>query len=256
MKYLAGCVSDVGIQRKNNQDSISYTLAAYQGEPLAFLVMCDGMGGFSQGEVASAEVVTAFDGWFRQQLPRMLENGFSAEALREEWYALAATEHRRIANYGASQNIKLGTTLTAALFWGQQYYILHVGDCRLYEITQGEARQLTHDHTVTQREVDSGALAPEDAENDPRQHMLLQCLGAGKHLAPDFVVGTIRPNASYLVCSDGFRHKYSREEICGQFQASRNGSRKKIEKNITDAITVVKNRGETDNITAGLLVVT
>lgn len=255
MKYVAGCVSDTGIRRKNNQDSICYELAEFQGRQLAYLVICDGMGGFSKGEIASAEVLTSFDNWFLRRMPEILRDGFSAEALREEWYALAESENLRVSNYASSLGLKMGTTLTAALFLDEQYYVLHVGDCRLYEITETEARQLTHDHTVTQREIDNGALTPEEAENDPRQHILLQCLGAGRDIAPDFLVGTIRPGRSFLVCCDGFRHKFSKEEMVRHFSVGNNPSRSAIEKNLTSAISMIKDRGESDNITAGLLVV-
>jgi len=130
-----------------------------------------------------------------------------------------------------------------------------VGDCRLYEIRESEVLQLTHDHTVTQREIDDGFLSPEDAEHDSRQHILLQCLGAGREISPDFVVGTIRPETAYLLCSDGFRHKFSRDEMLKQLNAQNNPTKKKIQKNLTNAIDCIKDRGETDNITAGLLVV-
>lgn len=255
MNYIAGSVSDVGIKRKSNQDSFCYELAEYQGKKIAYLLICDGMGGFSKGELASAEVLGTFDNWFRKRLPEILQAGFSAEALREEWYALAEAENIRVSEYAQVNRLKMGTTLTAALFLGEQYYILHVGDCRLYEIRESEIVQLTHDHTVTQREVDNGTLSPEDAETDSRQHILLQCLGAGRDIVPDFVVGTIRSDASYLLCSDGFRHKFSTAEMLRQFNANHNFTQKKIEKNLMDAIETIKNRGETDNITAGLLVV-
>lgn len=255
MIYAAGCISDVGIRRKNNQDSICYSLAQYQGEQLAFFVICDGMGGYSKGEIASAEVLTTFHNWFCSRMPEILKAGFSAEALREEWYSLVESENSRLSDYAAAQNLRMGTTLTAALFLGEQYYILHVGDCRLYEIRESEVLQLTHDHTVVQREVDNGSLTPEEAERDSRQHILLQCLGAGRSVVPDFVAGTIRRNASYLMCSDGFRHKFSKEEMLQCLNAGKNPNRKKIEKNLCAAIELVKDRGESDNITAGLLVV-
>lgn len=255
MNYIAGSVSDVGIKRKNNQDSLYYAVAEYQGEKLAYVVICDGMGGFSKGELASAEVLTTFENWFLKRLPEILKEGFSAETLREEWYSLAEADNRRISEYASNNRLKMGTTLTAALFLGEQYYIIHVGDCRLYEIRESEAIQLTHDHTVTQREIDDGFLSPEDAEHDSRQHILLQCLGAGRDIAPDFVVGTIRPGASYLMCSDGFRHKFSKEEMWQHLNAADNSSKKKIEKNLKQSIEWIKDRGETDNITAGLLVV-
>lgn len=255
MNYIAGSVSDVGIKRKSNQDSLYYALAEYQGEKLAYMVICDGMGGFAKGELASAEVLTTFENWFRKRLPEILREGFSAEVLREEWYSLAEAENSRVSEYASINRLKMGTTLTAALFLGDQYYIIHVGDCRLYEIRDSEVLQLTHDHTVTQREIDNGLLSPEDAETDSRQHILLQCLGAGREIAPDFVVGTIRPETAYLLCSDGFRHKFSRDEMLKQLNAQNNPTKKKIQKNLTNAIDCIKDRGETDNITAGLLVV-
>ncbi len=255
MNYVMGCVTDVGIKRKSNQDSFSYALAQHQGENMAYLVICDGMGGFSKGEIASAEVVTTFDDWFRQRMPEILSGGFSAEILREEWYAIARAENLRISKYAELHQLRMGTTLTVVLFLGEQYYILHVGDCRLYEIRESEVLQLTHDHTVTQREVDNGNISPEDAAFDTRQHILLQCIGAGREVVPDFVVGTIRPHSSYLLCSDGFRHKFSGEEMLEQLNATKNPTKKAIEKNLTKAVERIKGRGESDNITAGLLVV-
>ena len=97
-------------------------------------------------------------------------------------------------------------------------------------------------------------MSPEAAERDSRQHILLQCLGAGREIAPDFVVGTVRPGTAYLLCCDGFRHKFSKEEMRKQFQADGNSTQKKIEKNLRTAIERIKDRGEPDNITAGLLV--
>lgn len=256
MKYVAGSVSDRGNYRKNNQDSFCYRLAQYWEEMIAWLVICDGMGGFSKGEIASAEVLKTFDSWFLKRLPEMLKLGFSAEVLREEWYTIAESENQRISAYAASNGWKMGTTLTAALFLGKEYYILHIGDCRLYEITDAEILQLTHDHTVTQREIDNGNLLPEEAERDSRQHILLQCLGAGRDIAPDFVVGKIRSKASYLLCSDGFRHELTREEMKIQFCPGKNATKSQIKRNLAHAIQCVKDRGEKDNITAGLLVVT
>lgn len=254
MKYVVNCISDTGTRRKNNQDSAGYTVAEYQGRQLAFLVLCDGMGGLEKGEIASAEVVNAFNEWFRTSLPQMLRTGFSAEQLRQDWYELADRENHRIFRYAMEQGCRMGTTLTAALFYEGQYYVIHVGDCRLYQITESETRQLTRDQTVTQREVDNGMLTPAEAENDPRQHILLQCLGMEREVAPDFLVGTVRRNCSYLICSDGFRHKYSTNEMQQSFAGTKNDSKRKIRTNLYNAIDIVKKRGETDNITACLVV--
>lgn len=255
MNYIAGCASDTGIKRTNNQDSFCYELAQYRGQSLAFLVICDGMGGFSKGEVASAEALLAFRQWFQNRLPQILEAGFSQEMLYKEWCSLAESVNLRISEYAASNGFKMGTTLTAVLFLNGQYYGIHVGDCRLYEIQKHQVQQLTHDHTVVQREVDSGILSAADAKHDVRQHILLQCLGAGREITPDFITGTVHQGSAYLLCSDGFRHKFSPEEMLN-LNPGNHVTKKKIEKNLLNAIDRIKSRGETDNITAGLLVAT
>ena len=74
MKYVGSAFSDVGNIKETNQDSISIIVAQeYTGEQAAMMVMCDGMGGYEKGELASATVVKAFRKWFNDELPKMLE---------------------------------------------------------------------------------------------------------------------------------------------------------------------------------------
>lgn len=256
MNYTVECVTDVGISRKNNQDSAFYAVADHKGEKLACMVLCDGMGGYAKGEIASAELTKTFEDWFRAELPVLLREGFSGEKLRTAWFALAESENGRLSAYARQGGFKMGTTLTAALFVANAYYVIHVGDCRLYELSDGQLRQLTHDHTVTQQAIDKGELDPEFAESDPRNHILLQCLGAGRDIYPDFLTGDIRPGSTFLLCSDGFRHKFSREEMEKSFPADKNKTKQQQQRNLSEAIGEIKERGEKDNITACLLTVT
>ena len=57
----------------------------------------------------------------------------------------------------------MGTTLTAALFHGEQMSICHVGDSRAYLYRDGRARQLTEDHSWIQEQIRAGLISPEDA---------------------------------------------------------------------------------------------
>lgn len=54
--------------------------------------------------------------------------------------------------------------------------------------------QLTTDHTVVQREITEGRLTAQQAAKDPRQSLLLQCVGAGKVVKPDYLYGDIKPH--------------------------------------------------------------
>ena len=52
MKFMAAVHSDVGIFKKQNQDSLCLKIADTPSGQVAFLVVCDGMGGLKKGELA------------------------------------------------------------------------------------------------------------------------------------------------------------------------------------------------------------
>ena len=69
MEFIITAISDIGISRKVNQDALFASKMKTSAGNIAFAVMCDGMGGLSQGEIASASVVNAFKEWYHKSLP-------------------------------------------------------------------------------------------------------------------------------------------------------------------------------------------
>lgn len=253
MGFSAVYNTDVGIKKKTNQDSLAIKLAdTPQGQAL-FTLVCDGMGGLAKGEVASKEVIYAFCRWFDEDFTGMVDNaGFSEGALKYQWMRLAIDMNEKIKAYGEQNGIMLGTTLSALLMYMGRYYIIHVGDSRVYEITD-TAKQLTADQTLVAREVAAGRLTPEQAETDSRRSVLLQCIGASPVVEPDFIAGDIHTGASYMLCSDGFRHKITNEEIVDRIGPAACGSQADMENGCKFLTELVKYRKETDNVTVVLV---
>ncbi len=253
MKFMTAVHTDVGIKKTTNQDSL-LVQEAVSGKygPILFAAVCDGMGGLQKGELASAELVRALANWFRASLPALLEAGFQPEKLREDWARIIREQDFRISDYGDQQRIKTGTTVTALLLIGQNYYIVNVGDSRVYLLSD-RLYQLTKDHTVVQREIDQGQLTPEQAAVDPRRSVLLQCVGVSDGVAPDFFAGTVTPRQSFLLCCDGFRHVLAPAEIYQQlnYQAARKES--VMQERLVYLTELNKQRGEQDNISAILV---
>lgn len=54
MRYVAIAESDIGIARDINQDSVLIKHATYGSNEVLMAIVCDGMGGLSRGEIASA----------------------------------------------------------------------------------------------------------------------------------------------------------------------------------------------------------
>ncbi len=83
--------------------------------------------------------------------------------------------------------------------------------------------------------------------------MLLQCVGASQQVNPDFFFGTTILNATYLLCSDGFRHVISNDEIYQSFAPMSLTDSNTMNIRIRNLIEINKQRMEKDNITGALI---
>ena len=253
MRFSAVYNTDVGIKKKTNQDSLAIKIAETPDGQALFSLVCDGMGGLAKGEVASKEVICAFCDWFDQQFAEMVKNeSFSEGALKYQWLHLAVDMNEKIKAYGEHNGIMLGTTISAILMYRGRYYIVHVGDSRIYQMSS-TVQQLTADQTLVAREIAAGRLTPEQAETDSRRSVLLQCIGASPVVEPDFVAGDIQAGATYMICSDGFRHKISNDEIMSKIGPAACGTEAEMEDGCKFLTELVKYRKETDNITVVLI---
>ena len=98
-----------------------------------------------------------------------------------------------------------------------------------------------------------GRMTPEQAKTDPRRSVLLQCVGASKVVEPDFVKGHLKKGAVYALCSDGFRHQISDEEMVDKIGPEACASAEEMKYGCVYLTELVKNRKETDNITVAII---
>ncbi|MCR4610179.1 MAG: serine/threonine-protein phosphatase [Eubacterium sp.] len=249
MEYTASYNTDIGIRKSTNQDSLAVRIIDTPTGKAAFAIICDGMGGLAKGELASKEVIYAFCEWFDTKFVKQAVKGtFSVGALHDDWDNIVQVMNQRLGNYGSSNNFMLGTTVSAILMYKGEYYIVHVGDSRVYELTD-TAKVLTKDQTFVAREVAMGRMTEEQAKIDPRRSVLLQCVGASNIVQPDFLKGEIKSDAVYLLCSDGFRHQISEEEIVDKLGPKATPTNDELQYGCVYLTELVKNRKETDNIT-------
>lgn len=253
MGYKAVYHTDMGIKKKTNQDSLAIKIVDTPKGQAVFAVICDGMGGLSKGELASKEVICAYSDWFENQFTAMVDNdSFDPALLRNQWGSIAVFENEKLKAYGEKNGIMIGTTISAILMYDEKYYIIHVGDSRVYEI-QNEPIQLTNDQTFVAREVAAGRMTEEQAETDSRRSVLLQCIGASPVVEPDFVYGEIKKHATYMLCSDGFRHKISKKEMVEKLGPDASVDEQAMQYGCQFLTELVKYRKETDNITVLLI---
>lgn len=249
MRFLAVAHTDTGISKQVNQDAFCLKIAKTSNENIAFAVLCDGMGGLRSGELASALVVNAYAKWFENELPLMIKDRLDLKLIQKRWNDIAVEQGRKIMEYGQSEGISLGTTLTAILIVNNQYIYIQVGDSRIYKLSQ-KIEQITKDQTLVSREVEQHRLTEDEARVDKRKNILLQCVGASKTIVPDIQIGTLTEENVFLLCSDGFRHEVSDEEMFGVMAPSLLASEEMMKKCLVDLVNLNKKRNEKDNITA------
>lgn len=252
MKFMTAVHSDMGIHKKQNQDSLCLKVATVPSGEVAMLVVCDGMGGLKKGELASATIIRCMSDWFENDLPKILESGYGNEKVKEDWEKIINEQNEIINEYGESHHLQLGTTLSAILIVDDNFIIVHIGDSRVYKITDN-IEQLTEDQTVVQRDIKLGLITEEEGRKDPRQNVLLQCIGASSVVVPEFIEGKVASGEEYLLCSDGFRHKVLDEEILGLVSSKLMTNESLMKKSLIDLIELNKSRQEKDNITAMLV---
>lgn len=250
MQYVAIAKSDTGIAKDINQDSILIKHAIYGEKEVLMAIVCDGMGGLSKGEIASATVIREFENWFSKELPFELKK-VDMNVIGGKWSLLLKSINYRIKEYGQNFEERLGTTFTGALFVDDKYVIVHVGDTRMYHIG-ASLKQLTDDHTYVAREINRGMLTSEQAKTDKRRNMLLQCVGASKTIQPQIIFGEAKQGV-YMLCSDGFRHKVTEDEIYKSLNTKRLNNKRKMIKECEHLINLIKQRKEKDNISVILI---
>ena len=250
MKYIAACDTDAGISKYKNQDSVCVKTADTGSGRAALIMVCDGMGGLSKGELASAEVIRSFAEWFDSEFPFELPDWDWETAARNVISRLRRLNAMMV-DYGMREHLQLGTTATGFIALDSKFMTFHVGDSRIYKISD-RLSQLTDDHTFVNREVKNGRMTPEEAKTDPRRNALVQCVGVTADIFPDVRLGDLESGANYMVCSDGFRHVLTEKELFEELSPEAVSSKADMQKKLRQLIDTVKTREESDNITAAM----
>lgn len=197
-------LTDIGQDRDENQDSIDWYVLPEQH--YAYLLVADGMGGYTGGAVASRLAVEVI-GDALKVLP--YDPSFAAgpdpELLKYALQqALQQANQRILAEKQLQPQLAhMGTTLVAAVIWRQLAVVAHVGDSRAYLWQDRQLTRLTRDHSIVQELLDSNAITPEEAERSQQRNVLTRALGVGAEVAADFNVLQPASGALLLACSDG-----------------------------------------------------
>jgi len=238
-------VTDVGVARKNNEDTflmvdlsdkseLVHASSSEVNDKGILLIVSDGMGGENAGEVASAITVASMRDYVLAGL-----HDDPGEALAA---SVVHANMKVIESATAPERAGMGAAVVSVLVRKGVAHLTEVGDCRAYLHRAGTLTQLTKDQTHVQVLIDQGLMTPEAAKKSRAKSVVLQAVGKTEELSVTQRALTLRDGDRLLLCSDGLTVNVTDAEIGEKLGGDLEGA-------IESLIALANERGGIDNVT-------
>lgn len=206
------CFTDIGL--KDNQEDYLYPSPADTNSRV--FILCDGMGGHDNGEVAS---MTAGDtlGDYLSSCSKIDIPTFET-GLAKAYDALD--------NIDTNSVKKPGTTLTCLCLNDNNYLVAHIGDSRIYHIRPSSFNKETKrggilyqssDHSLVNDLLKAGELSEEEARDFPQKNIITRAMQphlVKRYKADIYTFNDIQGGDYFFLCSDGVLEQLSNEALC------------------------------------------
>ncbi|MGN0376068.1 MAG: PP2C family protein-serine/threonine phosphatase [Suilimivivens sp.] len=231
MKFISGVYWDKG-KRSNNQDSLLLEQVLTKKGRVLLAAVSDGIGGLSEGEVASGFILEKLLQNFYHQLLQQIDRGKNKGILKRSLLRCFFETNQILNKYAKSRETELGATVSVLLLFRKHFLIAHLGDSRIYSFSgKNKIKQITRDHSAG-------------------NSVLTKCMGSFSYQSPDIYTGRITGKTGFLLCSDGFYH-YLQEDMLAELLDPREiGGEEQIEKRLRELAGYEYRQGEQDNISA------
>ena len=206
-----GEASDFGKVRTNNEDALGSFIPAsrQQARSHGFLfAVADGVGGMDLGEVASTTAIQVVTDEFRTANAGSMLISLMPRILQRANTAVHDRSHE-----SKFRGKKMATTIVACALRYDQAVVSHVGDSRCYLVRNGQARQITQDHTLVNEQRKMGLISANEIPDSDARHVLIRSLGPEMFVSPDTSALTLQPNDVLILCTDGLHDELPPSEI-------------------------------------------
>lgn len=210
--------SEIG--RKDNQEDNVYPSGKDLTKDNRFFVLCDGMGGHDNGELASDTVCHALGNYFETNVPNdgIIKVDYFKDALAYAYDELDKQDN------GAVK--KMGTTMTCLYLHKKGYLVAHIGDSRIYHVRPANTDLAngrlgiiyqSSDHSLVNDLLKAGELTEEEAISFPQKNIITRAMQPNlerRYKADVFSFSDIQSGDYFFLCSDGVLEQLTNERLC------------------------------------------
>lgn len=252
MRIDSWWITDVGKKRDHNEDSLLCL------PDINLYVVADGMGGHRAGDIASRLAVETIERVLRGALPLVAEAPKRGTMLffsqpRDPVVQLL-TQAVQAASAAILDAVEtspelsgMGTTVSGLFFVGDQATYMHIGDSRIYQLSNGVLTRVTTDHSFVQEQVDAGLLSQAEAQQSRFKNIITRSVGFERGIEVDGAAVNCGAGDLFLLCSDGLSNMVEEHELREIMQ------NKDPETALRFFVNLANSRGGDDNVSAILL---
>lgn len=203
--------SEIG-QKSNQEDALFPDLYEVSENQRSFIV-CDGMGGHENGEVASNCVAETI-GRITSSAPLCTTDEMCdlfEKALKEAYNRLDTLD-----KYDDGER-KMGTTLAFLAICRDGLLSAHIGDSRIYQLRSGKGVVFqTRDHSLVNELLASGDLDEKDSKNYVHKNIITRAIQPHQEYrakASYKIISDVRKGDVFFLCSDGIVENIDNREL-------------------------------------------
>jgi serine/threonine protein phosphatase PrpC len=205
-RLIWGRATDKGLQRDLNEDTLEvWVYAKGSGGIVGLFVVADGLGGQDSGEVASRMTTDTIWESVRESVwqPILRGDTFNAKDLGKHVREAVVAANQVVYEARLGRKSEMSSTVTLALIIDGQAVIGNVGDSRTYLWNASGLRRITKDHSLVQRLVDTGQIAPDEVYSHPQRNLIYQSIGDRPQVQVDIFDHILAVDDQLILCSDG-----------------------------------------------------
>ena len=199
-------------KRDNQEDALWPDLPEEATVENRLYILCDGMGGYEHGEVASKTVCLTIPHVLRRSM------SYNSEDLTDDdLLDCLERAYQELDKAAIDNSRKMGTTIALLYIGRKGITALHMGDSRIYHIRPNVGiLYQSRDHSLVSELFQAGEISYEEMLNYPKKNIVTRAMMPGKdnRMHPDIIhITDIQPGDYFYLCSDGMLESMGNQEL-------------------------------------------